>query len=108
VKEIKLSAAPESFQLAMDSPRLYLNAPEANRLRKVQRRRIVSPRARRAYDKWNSCKRPQRDTQISHVRILRSFIGVYSAGRTTEHTVPLPTMLAKSILPPCAVTMLRA
>jgi DNA-binding beta-propeller fold protein YncE len=28
LKEIKLSAAPESFQLAVDSPRLYLNAPK--------------------------------------------------------------------------------
>jgi DNA-binding beta-propeller fold protein YncE len=29
LKEIKLSAAPESFQLALDSPRLYLNAPKS-------------------------------------------------------------------------------
>ena len=35
VKEIKLSAAPESFQLATDSPRLYLNAPKSPQVRVI-------------------------------------------------------------------------
>jgi hypothetical protein len=37
VKEIKLSAAPESFQLATDSPRLYLNAPKSPQVLVIDR-----------------------------------------------------------------------